>query len=153
MKFKIDVDDFWLSESSDLAPALKKYIIDEIIAKIYKKIEKKVQDHIELEVKRMVEETLYKKTSLIIEKVIKTEKLKGRHSSNPLRTIEEYIKDTFLYDSGWSNPNNIIKKLASDFAEELKQRYDIAFATHIVAKVNEQGLLKEEVAKLLLESK
>ena len=152
MKFKIEVDDFWMDSGSELAPELKTYIINEVVNNIYKKIEKKVEEQINLEVKRMVVDTLYNKTSLIISKVIKTEKVKGRYSGDPMVTIEEHIKEKFLNDSGWSNPNEVIKGLAKEFAAELKQRYDIAFATHIVAKINEQGLLKEEIAKLLIEN-
>lgn len=44
----------------------------------------------------------------------------------------------------------LIKSLAKDFANEMKERYDLLFASQLVAKMSETGLLKEDVAKLLL---
>ncbi|KZE77515.1 hypothetical protein AV926_14170 [Myroides marinus] len=38
----------------------------------------------------------------------------------------------------------------TQISKELKERYDLLFASQIVAKLNEQGMLKEDVAKILL---
>ena len=151
MKFVIELDDFYLDEDGDLVPALKRYVVDEVLRTIYKKIEEKVQKQIAVEVKAMVEKTLYKKTSVIISDVLKNEEVMKPGYSKEKVKIEEYIRLQFEDRGGWSNPNDHIKSLADKFAKELKERYDIIFATHIVAKVNEQGMLKENVAKLLLE--
>lgn len=42
---------------------------------------------------------------------------------------------------------------AKDFGKEMKERYDLLFASQLVAKMSETGLLKEDVAKLLLPNK
>ena len=152
MKFVIELDDFYLDEDCDLAPALKRYVIDEVIRNIYKKIEEKVQKQIDIEVKAMVEKTLYKKTSVIISDVLKNEEVVKPGNRSEKVKIGEYIRLLFVERGGWTNPNDHIKSLADKFAKELKERYDIVFATHIVAKVNELGMLKENVAKLLLEN-
>ena len=41
----------------------------------------------------------------------------------------------------------------SKFGKELKERYDLVFATQVVKSLDKQGLLKENVAKLILENK
>jgi hypothetical protein len=42
------------------------------------------------------------------------------------------------------------KKATDSISKELKERYDLLFASQIVSKLHENGMLKEDVAKLLL---
>lgn len=152
MYFKIDIDDFWLDEDEDLEKGLKLRIISEVVSKIYKKIEEKVEKQITTEVKAQTEEYMSKKGNAVIEKIFSEEKIyKPGYSRGDKVTIGEYTRLMFEENSGYSNPNHHLNALAEKFAKELKARYDIMFATHVVAKVNEQGMLKEDVAKLLLE--
>ena len=68
-------------------------------------------------------------------------------------SIADYITERFAYQSGWGSPNEAIDKLAKQFGDELKKRYDIAFATQIVKRMNENGLLKDESIIKLLDNK
>ena len=67
-------------------------------------------------------------------------------------TLKEYILYQIQNNTGWNSPNENIKKLAQKFGEEMKNRYDLLFASQLVAKMNENGLLKEDVAKKLLDN-
>ena len=44
----------------------------------------------------------------------------------------------------------IARELAEKSAAELKARYDLLFASQLVSKINEHGMLREDVARLLL---
>jgi hypothetical protein len=105
----------------------------------------------------MIKDSMYKKASLFIANYLKEGTMKtsvyenGRHVDKDV-TIEEHIKYKFEKDSGWSSPNAKIEKLAKGFAEEMKKRYDLLFATQIVSKMGENNLLKDDVMKQLVEN-
>jgi hypothetical protein len=149
MKIEIEISDFYL-EDEELETGLKEYIKSQTINAIWKKIETKVDDHLKTAVKEQVEKLMYQKMGLFIDDFINVGLIKSSISSNQVN-IKDYIIEKFKHDSGWASPDNAIKKLAQSFANEMKDRYDLMFASQLVAKMNENGMLKEDVGKLLLE--
>ena len=121
--------------------------------KIMETIKKRVETQIEVEVKAQVEAGMYKQMNSFISDFIKTGLIRSSRDSKMMIPIQEYILEKFTYQSGWDKPDDIIKKLAEKFAVELKQRYDIMFASQIVNKLNENGLLKDEAIVKLLNNK
>lgn len=150
MKFTIEVEDFYLEEDRDLAPALKSYIINDVVQKIHKSIKDKVEEHVTKEVKAQVEQSLYRKISTLVGEIIATDKVKGRYSNEPDMTLQEYVHDQFKNNSGYNSIQDNIKKLANAFAEDMKKRFDLLYASQIVAKMSDHGLLKDDAVKLLL---
>ena len=150
MKFTVEVEEFWLEEK-ELEKGLQDYVIKDVIIQINEAMKKKIEEQITMRVKEEVEKTMYRRINAIIEETIKTEDVFVRQGETI--KIVDYIKKQFLDNSGWSNPTETIKKLAKEFGQELKNRYDLMFASQIVAKMNENGLLKEGAAKYLLEDK
>lgn len=148
MKYTIEVNDFYL-EDAELESTLKEHIIREVVGQIEKSIQKRVEDHITLKVKAEIESRMYRFMNLAIEQIISTEKLKvdGKEM-----TLAEYIKREFTERTGYRNPSDTIATLAKKFGDEMKGRYDLLFASQLVAKMNNNGLLKDEVAKLLLDT-
>lgn len=150
MKFTIEVEDFYLEEG-DLEGALKKHIIDSCVYKITQEIKTKIDDGVNKEVKAQVEQTLYRKIGSLVSECIASDKVKGRHSNDPEITIQEFIKQKFVETAKEKAPTDeFIRKLASQFGEELKKRYDLLFASQLVAKMKDSGFLKEEAVQLLL---
>ncbi len=149
MKITIDVSDFYLNNEDDLETNLKIFVIDKVTNSIYKSIEKKIEDQIERRVKDEVDQKLSRFINKTIEDLIATENIikDGKSIS-----IADHIKNVFQNTNGWNNSTDAIKKLATQFGSELKARYDLQFASHVVVKLNEQGMLKEEVAKMLIPS-
>lgn len=163
ISFKIELEEFYMDEDqNNLEEELVKYIKEETIRSIWKKIEKKVEDQIQMEVKRTVESNFTKIISAHVNKIISSKDpiIKNVQVYDPVKqnyaykdaSIEEYIHSKFVKDTGWGSPNDAIEKLAKRFAEEMKNRYDLMFATQIVSKMNDQGLLKNEALAKLLES-
>ena len=62
---------------------------------------------------------------------------------------KDYIYKS-LADSAKSCIEKIVKETAADICKNLKDRYDIAFATAIVDNLRKQNMLDEKVASLLL---
>jgi hypothetical protein len=106
----------------------------------------------------MITATLYRKASAFIKKYLERGMIKARirnengHMEDGEISIETYIKNKFQNDSGWSSPNDRIEKLAKSFADEMKKRYDLLFATQIVSKMSTNGLLKDDVLKQLVQN-
>lgn len=148
MKFTIEVNDFYIEEG-EIESELKQHLLREVVNQIEKSIQKRVEDHITIKVKAEIESRMYRFINLAIEQIIATEKIKtdGKELS-----LTEYIKNEFTSRSGYRNPTDTISNLAKKFADEMKNRYDLLFASQLVAKMNNNGLLKEEVAKLLIDN-
>lgn len=110
--------------------------------------------HIENEitnvVKQQVSDTLREQIQALVADVISTGEIKESSYSDKKISIEDWIKSQFNANCGYHNANAKITELAKKFGDEMKQRYDLLFASQIVAKLDEHGLLKEGIAELLL---
>jgi uncharacterized membrane protein YheB (UPF0754 family) len=146
VNFKIEVDDFWLDEE-ELNAALKDHITKSVVVQISKSIEQRVQTAITTRVNAVVNEKIAKiidekLTELVNSGVILVDKQEKK--------IVDHVRGIFERNMGWSSPHDQIARLAEAFGKDLKARFDAAFANRIVVKLNEQGMLKDEVVKLLI---
>ena len=147
----IDLDDLWTDESSiseEISMEIKRKVLDEI----WNKLKPAVEDQITRATKNEVEKMYCRKINTFIDEFFETGELKSPKNSNEKMTLKEYILYQIQNNTGWNSPNENIKKLAQKFGEEMKNRYDLLFASQLVAKMNENGLLKEDVAKKLLDN-
>ncbi len=150
MKFTVDIEEFWLEEDEDIESALKAYITHDVIMKISKNIE----DKVEREISDKVSEAIKTKLSQVVDNKLTDLLAVGVIKKNSQEIpITEHIKNLFLQHSGWSSPEDYIKKIAQSFGKELKAQYNAAFANQVVIGMKEQGLLKDEVVQILLEPK
>lgn len=146
MKFTVEVSDFYLEEEN-LEQGLQDRIRHDVLLQIQQSIKDKVEEQITRKVKLEIESKLSIMITETIDKLIATENIKV---SNEDISIQDHVKSLFIKNSGWQTPHDTIKRLAEKFGNELKQRYDLAFATHVVSKLSDNGLLKDDVAKLLI---
>lgn len=109
-----------------------------------------IENEITNSVKKQVEETLKEQIQVLVTDVISTGKIRVDSYSDNEIPIEDWIKKKFNGNCGYGSAENQIKELAKKFGDEMKQRYDLLFASQIVAKLDEHGLLKEDIAGLLL---
>ena len=151
MKFTIEVEDFYLDEEGDLSTELKKYIIHDVVMQIEKGLKSKIEESITKEVKAQVEQSLYRKIATFVTECIANDKIKNGYSTSPEFTLQEWVRNQFVETARQKAPvDDTIKKLAASFGEEIKKRYDLLFASQLVAKMKESGFLKEEAIQLLL---
>lgn len=104
-------------------------------------------------VKEQIEETLREQIQVLVADVISTGEIRVDSYSDNKIPIKDWIKKKFNGNCGYGSAENQIKELAKKFGDEMKQRYDLLFASQIVAKLDEHGLLKEDIAKLLIDKK
>ncbi len=150
MKFIINIEDFWLDQESDLKPALKSYIVRESVNQIYEKLESKTQIAITTLIKERVDELIDEKMDIFVSQVIAKRKFKSDRYSSDLITIEEHITNQISGKSTNHSIEEAIKVAGSKFGEKIKERYDSIFASKIISQLENSGLLKEGVAKILL---
>lgn len=150
MKFTVDISESWVEENEDgvrLEAVLKRDIIYQVRSQIMGLIKDQVNKEIADVVKAELEATLKAKIEATTTALIQSGNIM---ISNKEIKLTDYIKQQFEGNIGWQHPIESLRKLANQFGAELKARYDVAFANQIVIKINEQGMLKDEVVKLLL---
>ncbi len=156
MKFTIDIKDFWLDQEDDLKPALKKYIVDTTVKTIYEKLNTKVtrelETAIEAGIKSCIDELVDERMGDFVSKVITNREVKSNAylNSGEMITLEEHITNQIV---GRNTPHSIeeaIKIVGNKFGEKIKERYDSIFASKIISQLENSGLLKDGVAKILL---
>jgi len=170
MKINVTVD---LSEfyTEDQENSFSEEIKSEIAARVRNQVWKDFESSAMHELKQMVhaefEKTKGENVTSIVSRVIASKKIKKSDNNSELVTIEEYVTEKITKDyfserqSAESIMRNLISNFESKFNSELKQnsetisrelrdRYDLLFASQIVTKLNENGMLKSDVARLLL---
>lgn len=151
MKFVIEVDDFYM-EGGDLESNLKHHIIRDCVSQITQSLKQKIEDGVNKEVKSQVEQSLYRRISQLTSEIISSDRIQQGYSKDDTVTLQEYIIKQFEQKGRSAAPvDETIKKLANAFGEEMKKRYDLLFASQLVAKMKESGFIKEEAIALLLD--
>lgn len=151
MKFTVEIDEFWLDEDANgFEEELKNSINIDVCQQIKKMMLTHIENEITNVVKQQVSDTLREQIQALVADVISTGEIKESYYSDKKISIEDWIKSQFNANCGYHNANAKITELAKKFGDEMKQRYDLLFASQIVAKLDEHGLLKEDIAELLL---
>jgi len=172
MKINVTVDlaEFYTEDQENSFSEEIKY---EIAARVKSQVWKDFEASAMHELKQMVntefEKTKGENVTSIVSRIIASKKIKKIDNNSELVTIEEYVTEKITKDyfserqSAETVMRNLISNFESKFNSELKQnsetisrelrdRYDLLFASQIVTKLNENGMLKTDVAKLLLGS-
>lgn len=147
----IDCEDIWCSDDETLNEMLKSTIQRKVLDEIWNKVKSTVEDQITRNVKTEVEKNYTRQIQSFISEFFETGMIKSPRNSNEQITIKDYILYQFEINTGWNSPKEQIGKIAKTHGDEMKNRYDLLFASQLVAKMNEVGLLKEDVAKQLLQ--
>lgn len=151
MKFTVEIDEFWLDEDSNgFEEELKNSIKKDVCQQIKKMMLTHIENDITNVVKQQVSDTLREQIQALVADVISTGMIRESSYSDKEISIENWIKQQFQGNCGYQNADRKISELAKKFGDEMKQRYDLLFASQIVAKLDEHGLLKEDIANLLL---
>jgi hypothetical protein len=154
INFELDmedlINDMLCDESCDIEEAIKGEIISKTIRKILPTIEKQVNEQIFKRVDSVISERIDSAVESAISNVVNSGTIVHRGKT---MTMEDRIKEVFNNHSSWGNPMKKLEAIAKKFGEELTLQYNAAFATRIVVNMKEQGLLKDDVVKILLENK
>jgi len=152
LTFDVNLEDVWSEEDETLDEALKVYIKDSVLREVTDKLKEQALKALTAEIKKAMDLTV----SSVIESTVKDSVRKASEEGLIVYNgkevlIKDHAKEMFTRESSWNRNNALdcIKEMAKKFAEEMKARYDLAFASQVVATMNENGLLKEDVLKTL----
>lgn len=154
MKITIDLDDFWMDEDSkNFTEEFKNFVKSKTMSGIWALLKEKAQEQLMKEIKETVQAELKPRITEAIAGLIKNGKTASYRNSHEEVTLEEYVRECFQVNSNWSNFEKTIQNITTSFAKELRERYDLNFASQVVVRLGEQGFLKEDISKLLTEGK
>lgn len=160
MKFTVEVDlnEFFTEEDgASFSEEIKHYICQQVKNNIYKDWGVRIDEQIRDNVKAIVSEEKERVINETIMTILATNKIRKSHYGPEMITVEEYIQEEFknMYnmDSRFERSlKDILDKKSKTLIDQLQERYDVAFATQIVIKLNENKMLKDDIASLLLPS-
>lgn len=152
----IDVSEFYAEEEGEnFSDAIKNHIAHQVKSEMWAKFKEDAMTSFENQIKRQIDLDKDIKIKETIDDLFKNKAVKKKYSNNEVVPFNDYIEDYFVSQSVNSNDfmnkvNNAIKTQAETIVKQLKDRYDLLFASQIVQKLNENGMLKEDIANLLL---
>lgn len=154
MKLKVDLDDFYLDEEDDLVPAIKDFVVKKVTGTIWDRVEEKIKQKILDLCNENIQKIIDEKIEKYLTEMLDKEMIKKDRWSDELVSLQEYVSTTFNknFDNNYRNIlGMIIDGRTKDICEEIKKRYDLLFASQLISKMNDQNMLKEDIAKLILD--
>lgn len=166
----VDLSDFYTEEEGQsFSEEIKLHIAHTVKSQVWADFQSKALDEVKSLVNSEFEKSQKMNINYIVSEIFSTEKLKesdGKHGQE-LVTVKDYIQRKIkkTYFSENNNADYVLRRYIEDFSKkfdqdlkkssetiskEIKDRYDLMFASQIVTKLNEQGMLKDDVGKILL---
>lgn len=152
MKFTIDVEDFWLDEDTGIEEGLRSHIKHDVVTQIKQSLKEAIETTIRQEVEQQFKENLSTEVALLTKEVIESGQVKKSSHSEEKIPLKDWIIEQVNSNTGWSNPQEQLAKYAKKHMDEIKKQYDFLYASSVVQKMSELGMLKDDrVAELLTE--
>jgi hypothetical protein len=153
----VDLNDLYAQEDEGLNfnEIVKENITYKVKQLTYEDFKKEALPAFENQVKRKIDLDRDLKIKEQIEELFSKPELKKNYYDEKKVSLAEYIENYFAEYTLNSRDFNdrveaLVKTQANEIVKQLKDRYDLLFASQIVTKLNEQGMLKEDIAKILL---
>lgn len=154
----VDLEDFYPEEEGgNFSEQIKETIERNVVSKIWEKVKEEGFSSLCTQVERKVNLDKDFKIKEILDRYFEENKTrKSRWDSSKSLTIEEYINENL--NAEYFHTGNQFDRRVTDFLtknsntiiDQLKERYDLLFASQIVSNLNKNGMLKEDIAKILL---
>lgn len=164
MKFKIEIDlneiinelfeDFnpeYDTIDLDIKSEVKKDIIFQTKREVLKEVKEPLKLEMQNRVKILVTDAFKDEVNNSVKEFVKNGKIKGRYSNDPDLSVQEWIAKEFQDTSRYNTLSDLVKKKSEKLAKEIRDRYDHLFASQLITKMNEQGLLKDGVFNALMQ--
>lgn len=154
MKITVDLADFWNEDDeASLSESIKNTIAYQVKNQILSELKDRIKTEITNSVKSEIESELSDGIKEKVKDVIKNVKLKKYGSSDEEFTVEEWILGRFIDKAKSQRFTNDFEGVAENAIKSLRKSYDLNFASQIVVKMSDQGLLKDGMAELLIDKK
>lgn len=130
----------------ELKELVKLEIMQNAKSAILKEIKDPMKKDLESRIKILVEDSYKSEISSEIKSLLKDKKIRGKYSGDPELTLKAWISTKLNdYISKDNTIEKIIKTQAESLSQDLKNRYDMYFASQFLIKLRDQGVLKEGV--------
>lgn len=152
----VDLSEMYSEEDGgSFSQEIKQEIARQIKREVLADFKSKCGDVFTAEVVKKIDKAKVKFIENTLKKLVVDEKIKKRYSTDEMISISDYLKDelerTYINDRTVKDFfDKQVSQTTKNLSEELKKRYDMLFASQIVSKLHENGMLREDVAKLLL---
>ena len=151
MKFTVEIEDFWLDEDSgSIEKELKDFIKRDVVRHISESLKDQIETTIRQEVEKQFKESLSTEVALITREVIEHGEVKKSSRTDLRIPLKDWIIEQVESNTGWQNPQEQLAKYAKKHMDEIKKQYDFMYASSVVQKMADLGMLKDDkVAELL----
>lgn len=152
----VDLEEFYGDEDLTLSESVKVELTNRVKNEIWKIFKEESLQSFDNQVKKQISLDKDLKIKETLDDLFSNKKIKKSYSGGQMITVQEYLEEEIDRNIGASNEfdrrtREFILKQSETISKGLKDRYDMLFASQIVNKLNEQGLLKEDIAKILLD--
>jgi hypothetical protein len=151
----VDLSDFYSEgDEQSFSEQIKQSIAYDVRTKILNDWREKINVDFSNEIKAEIEAQKGILISETVKMCFDAKQVKERYGS-AMVSIEEYVNgvldnDLKVSESFQSKLRGWSEKATNEITKELKDRYDLLFASNLVSKMNELGMLKPDVAQLIL---
>lgn len=148
--------DVELAQDNSFTEAIKFSIRQEVVSQVLAEWRKEIGDTFGKEVRKVVEDMQEGFLAATLHALVDEKNLPGNRygMEGEKISIADVMRNRLAHFSVERNVDSILSKIAKDQADksatELKARYDLLFASQLVTKMNANGMLREDVARLLL---
>ncbi len=150
LKLEIDLTDVWQDEDeSTLADTITSQIHYEAKKEVWDKIKGNVNNKISEVACTYIDDKIQTLIDVACSEIIDT----GVKVSNGYTSkidLKEFIEKKINDDNVHRSITKYIDMQATNYVTGLKERYDMLFASQVVMKMSEQGLLKDDMLKKLV---
>lgn len=157
----VDLDDMYtesseFQEGASFTEEIKAAIMHEVKGKVLAQFRENGELAFTAEAKKQIDEVKDGFIIGIMQKLVSDAKIRKYGSGQEMITTEEYIIDQLKTSSLGERQVSVwldekFKQIADSVAKQMIERYDLKFAAQIVAKLNDNGMLKDDIAKILLD--
>jgi hypothetical protein len=167
----VDLEDFYSESEESFNDQILEHISYQVKHQIWTEFKNKGLEVFTKKVNQELDEGKDEEIGRIVHKIFTEKKLRNldgsRGKSEEYVTLYEFIEHKINHD--YFSPNKTADSLlnglinekykhfhksvsdaAQEISNELKDRYDMLFASQIVSNLNKAGMLKDDVGKLLL---
>lgn len=154
---QVDLSEFFSGDDeASFSEQIKLDISRNVYDLVWKSLNKEMMSSFEKQVSRKIELDKELKIREKMDDLFTNQKMKKSGFNTELVSVSEYIELELNKNFSTSREiddrvQRLIKERSNELIDELKDRYDLLFASQIVSKMKENGFLKDDVAKLLLD--
>ncbi len=157
MKFNIEVDlenlvadMVYDEEQCSLTEVILSTIRRDVLREVNQKLEAQIRQEVTAQVIQKVQDELQSRIAIAVDKIV-SEGVLYKDTKDEIK-IGDYIYSIFTSTPLFNQILPSIRGIAEKFAQDVKKQYDVAFATSIVMKLKETGMLDKDKLQQLFKN-